>query len=416
MQNQRKRMPEYMRTRKEREGYWCDFTVNGYRVRRFLSRDFEVAKRMLKELYTRAEQRSLGLLDNAVTIKELREKFMTYAKTTLRPATVRRYRTSMDAIVESMGMRKVSQLSFEVVSEFRQERLATGLTPRSVNIDVVTLNSMLNWAVEHKVIASNPIKGMRHLRHDHPRNRRALTVDEVQALLTTSKQPWTDMWYAFLTTGIRFGELASLRFSDVDWESKEIVIRSSVAKNGTQRRIPVDDHLLAIIRVAHDNRHKRKPGKGSTAHVTKKIEARFTKEHVFVTKASTPVSQRNLLRALRICCRKAGINTLELDADGREVSHVDLHSLRVTFATTAISSGVDPKTVQEILGHKTLEMTMKIYTKVHVHAKRRAVDKLPYGLGKAAAEPASVPFPSEVSRPLVAKVPGDAEPVKQAAS
>ena len=74
------------------------------------------------------------------------------------------------------------------------------------------------------------------------------------------------------------------------------------------------------------------------------------------------------------------------DSEGRLVEHVDIHSLRRTFATEAISSGADPKSVQELLGHKTLAMTMKIYTKIRTQTKRQAIARLPYGSGATTPE------------------------------
>jgi hypothetical protein len=55
--------------------------------------------------------------------------------------------------------------------------------------------------------------------------------------------------------------------------------------------------------------------------------------------------------------------------------------LRRTFATNLITSGADPETVRELLGHQTLEMTMKIYTKIRNQTRRQALAKLPYGYG-----------------------------------
>jgi hypothetical protein len=63
---------------------------------------------------------------------------------------------------------------------------------------------------------------------------------------------------------------------------------------------------------------------------------------------------------------------------------VDVHSLRRTFATELIVNGADPKSVQELLGHKTLAMTMKLYAKVRPQNKRQAVARLSYGGGVTA--------------------------------
>jgi integrase len=82
-------------------------------------------------------------------------------------------------------------------------------------------------------------------------------------------------------------------------------------------------------------------------------------------------------------CKRAGIETRTEDADGNVVEFVGLHSTRHTFCTHLIMAGQSPKTVQELMGHKTLDMTMKVYSKVFPENKRAAIDQLSYGAGPA---------------------------------
>jgi site-specific recombinase XerD len=117
------------------------------------------------------------------------------------------------------------------------------------------------------------------------------------------------------------------------------------------------------------------------------VRQRFTREHVFVTAQNTPLTHRSgLYKAFLRYCAPASIQTETYDADGKLVEHVDLHSLRRTFAPDAITNGADPKSVQEILGDRTLDMTMRIYTKVKAAPKRQAVAKLSYARGATSPE------------------------------
>jgi integrase len=244
---------------------------------------------------------------------------------------------------------------------------------------------MLEWGVRRKIIGSNPLAGLEPLRHDRPKQGRALTDDEVARLLDASPPRWRDVWYALLVTGMRKGELAALRFTDVDWEARELVVRMHNAKGKRERRIPIDDELMAILRRQQAAAPHRRPGKGSNPKAAARTQARFTREHVFVTTQNTPLDGKAVLYlAFMRCCARAGIETRTLDAEGREVEHVDIHSLRRTFATNAIVNGADPKSVQEILGHKTLEMTMQIYARVKAMSKRQTVARLSYGKGAQA--------------------------------
>jgi hypothetical protein len=57
---------------------------------------------------------------------------------------------------------------------------------------------------------------------------------------------------------------------------------------------------------------------------------------------------------------------------------VDLHSLRMTFATLALENGASPRAVQELLGHRDLKMTMKVYAQATDRSLRGAINALPF--------------------------------------
>jgi integrase len=95
----------------------------------------------------------------------------------------------------------------------------------------------------------------------------------------------------------------------------------------------------------------------------------------------TPLRNTGIYTALMASFRRANIPVRTFDGEGQPLEHVDVHSLRRTFATELIVNGADPKSVQELLGHRTLTMTMKLYAKVRPQNKRQAVAKLSYGQG-----------------------------------
>jgi integrase len=80
----------------------------------------------------------------------------------------------------------------------------------------------------------------------------------------------------------------------------------------------------------------------------------------------------NLLRKFYGTCKRAVI------ADGKRGGAVDLHSLRVTFTTLSLEGGASPKAVQTILGHATLDMTMRVYAKATDRSMRDAINALPF--------------------------------------
>ena len=82
---------------------------------------------------------------------------------------------------------------------------------------------------------------------------------------------------------------------------------------------------------------------------------------------------------------------------------MDIHSLRRTFATDLIERNVDPKRVQELLGHKTLAVTMNLYAKVRRGTLREAIGRLSYARDAESPEtPEAVPQEAPAQRENVA--------------
>jgi integrase len=377
----KRKLPEGMYQRGRH--YYADFYAGGRRIRKKLATDLDAAKDILIELRSRAQRADFDLLDNDYPLDKLKGEWLAHCRQVLKPATIARYERALKRILPALAVARVSQVTVPAVLAFRQERLGGGACPRTVNLDVGALKTMLKWAVDPaRLIGSSPLDGLKDLRQDRFREGRALTCDEVERLLKVSPQHWRDVWYALLVTGMRRGELSRLTFDDIDWEARELIVRSDSAKNHTERRIPIDDGLADILQRLQAERKDRRPGLRCAHAVRAQVAARFTRDRIFVTSQNTPLDNPSgLYEVFLRWCRHADIPTRTLDSQGREIDHVDLHSLRRTFATDLIVNGADPKSVQVLLGHKTLAMTMNIYAKVHGATKRQTVARLSYGRG-----------------------------------
>ncbi|HEX5273022.1 MAG TPA: tyrosine-type recombinase/integrase [Gemmataceae bacterium] len=392
----KRKLPEGMYQRGRH--YYADFYAGGRRVRKRLATDLDAAKQILVELRSRANKADFDLLDNDYPLDKLREQYLRHCQQCLGELSEVRYRQALDVILPRLPAKNVRQLSAGMVLTFRQERLAEGVCPGSVNYEVAALVRMLRWGVNPaKVIGSNPLAGLKALPHLRPKDGRALEPDEVRRLLEASPPHWRDIWYAYLVTGLRLRELARLTFDDVDGDARELVIRPHKAKGKRERRIPIDDGLWDVLKRVEADRPARKPA--ATSAFGQPLAGKFSDRHVFVSRNCVPLSRGGVYNAFAHYCERAGIATETFDAEGQPLEHVDVHSLRRTFATDLIVGGTDPKTVQELLGHKTLAMTMKLYAKVRPQNKRQAVGRLSYGKGVTA--PAHlVEFPATGAKPV----------------
>jgi integrase len=390
----KRKLPEGMYQRGRH--YYADFYAGGRRVRKKLATDLDAAKDILIEVRARAQRGEFGLLDNDYPLDSLRGQYLRQCKQTLGEGSEARYRQALDTILPRLPAARVSQLSVNLVLTYRQERLAEGTSAGTVNYEVAALNRMLRWGVEPaRLIESSPLAKVKALPHLRPKDGRALEPGEVKALLAASPPHWRDVFYAYLVTGLRERELIRLTFDDIDWEARELVIRAHKAKGKRERRLPVDDGLWDIVRRSADGRAARSPSAKVFFGVA--LAGRFSDRHVFVSRDNTPLTPSGVYDALLRYCKKAGVPLQTFDGEGQALEHVDVHSLRRTFATDLIVNGTDPKTVQELLGHKTLAMTMKLYAKVRPQNKRQAVARLSYGRG-ATAPGHILEYPSEAGK------------------
>lgn len=377
------KLPQGMTKRGKK--YYSNFRHDGKPIRRVLSSNLQVAKTMLRELRMKVYRESNGDIDNDRAINELSEAWFRSISQQLKNTTVTRYKQNLDNVLRLLPIKFVRLLSLEIIEEFREKRLREFVSSKktktvsaaTVNKDVGTLNRMLNWAVERKKIGSNPIASLKKL-PESKKEERALELREAKLIFKYSTGHWRRIWYAYFVTGLRKMELANLLFTDIDWEAREIVVRATLTKNSTDRRIPIDEILYEILLYQRKEASKRKPGKWANQKTTEQIKERFSKKRVFVTTTNTPLGN-NIYRSFIAICKKCDISTQTTDAKGNVIEVVVLHSLRHSFATDLIRNGADPKTVQSLMGHKTLDMTMRIYAKVNSNSKQQAIGKLSFG-------------------------------------
>jgi len=122
-----------------------------------------------------------------------------------------------------------------------------------------------------------------------------------------------------------------------------VSVAACYSKNGESRTLPMGERLKAVLQEA--------------------LEVRGTVERIFVTQTGRPWTIHNFQHAFRKAYRKAGLEPCSP------------YTLRHTFASRLIMAGVDLRTVQELLGHKDIKMTMR-YTHLSPSHKRQAMATL----------------------------------------
>jgi integrase len=171
------------------------------------------------------------------------------------------------------------------------------------------------------------------------------TVEEIRRFLDAAKAEDDEQTFVLYATAVytggREGELAALQWADVDFENRLITVQRSFdgpTKAEDVRYVPVLDALLPILR----NWRLRAPGKQV-----------FTNREGRMLLPSSRVFQESLHRVLR---RGAFENVIR---NGKSRPYIRFHDLRHTFASHWVMNGGDLFKLQKILGHKTVQMTMR---------------------------------------------------------
>ena len=195
----------------------------------------------------------------------------------------------------------------------------------------------------------------------------ALTIADQQTFLKYAKgQSYENQYRFILQTGLRTGELVGLKWEDIDFEKKTLtIVRSMEFRHSSQvwrigdpksksgfRTIPLTDEAVRILK---DQKAK---------NIKLKVIPMEWRDFIFLCRKGTPIKNSTYDTALYKICEKAGIKPFAM------------HILRHTFATRCIEGGMKPKTLQKILGHSNIGITMNLYVTTTEDEKQKEIERV----------------------------------------
>lgn len=254
-------------------------------------------------------------------------------------------------LVPFFGEKRLDAVGVEDVERYKARKLKGSpdegikpLSPKTINNHLTALHKLYAVAVEWKKVPPHAPPRVQWLAVPPPRFD-FLDFHEADALVASARPEWRCMLLVALRTGLRLGELRGLRWCDVDFRAEKVVVRQAIVrgrvvtpKSGKSRDVPLSPDALEALK-AH--RHLRG-------------------EYVFAHEKGRALTKNECKSPLRSALRRAGLRA------------VGWHALRHTFASHLVMRGAPLKTVQELLGHATLEMTLR-YAHLSPDSKRDAV-------------------------------------------
>lgn len=174
-----------------------------------------------------------------------------------------------------------------------------------------------------------------------------------------------------LSTGLRLGEICSLKWSDIDLDGKLLYV------NRTVQRIAVDDHTTKTILLEDDPKSLFSKREIPLPDSIMPYLRMFQQPDGYVISGSGPTEPRTYQYRFQKLLSDSGI-----------VKH-NFHVIRHTFATNCISSGADIKSLSEILGHSSVSITLNRYVHPTIDTKRRHLNNLSLVYGQYAGQKCS---------------------------
>lgn len=313
------------------------------------------------------------------TLDHFHERWTENRAKNIKPATLRcqhfQYKSCADVKIQGkrLGDFRLASIKPDDIRVV-QKALLEKNTTQTVNDKIAVLSHIFHDALNERYIDYNPCVVIKPLKRIEKRARdtihRALTVEETKLFFDNAQKSFYYNVFRFaVLTGMRIGEIGALYSSDI--YDNMIHIERTITKTEEggyrigedtktwhgKRTIPLNDD---IVRVIEDQKKINRLLDGD----------KITSIHDTIFKApergllmSTPAD-----REIGRICKRTGIEK------------ITAHAFRATFATRCIEQGVEPRTLQELLGHADFGITMNLYGHVVDETKEKAMNKLKIAL------------------------------------
>ncbi len=330
-------MGVFKRTRKNSEGeinqYWyIRYWINGKEKKESIGKVGIVTKGEAQvKLEERKRQIRLGQLDiigmKVPELDEFSSEYIQYQKEVKKKKSWFRDEIALKHLNKIFGNSKLNNIHAKDIDDYKQIRLSS-VSSATVNRELEVLRHLYNIAERwNRFNGKNPVSKAGLIKVNN-KQERILTHEEEERLLSNCNYYMKNIIICALNTGMRKGEIISVKWDNIDLNNNIITLEHTKTKSKKSRKIPINSIMRKLF-------------------LELKIQSDGN-EYVFLNSNRKPYTRQDSLnRAFKSALKKANIGGLRF------------HDLRHTCATRMIENGANIVAVKEILGHSSLDMTMR---------------------------------------------------------
>lgn len=309
----------------------------------------ELDKKVTETKYLR--NKGFSITNENITLKDLGEKWFNLKQSNNEEATKKRnYAILNNYIYPKLGHISLKNLKSYQIQELVNEQIRNGKKD-TVRKTLQIIKSIINLAVENDYTYKNVANSI-SIPKFQTAEKKILSKEE-RIIIENSKNKYKDFFVFLLYSGLRKGEIAALTWSDIDLKNNVINVNKSATfvhnqpqikstKNGKSRNVPILNKTREILERRFNDKHSK---------------------YVFYKKDYNILSDIAIKRMLESLKKDTGLN-------------FSLHQLRHTFCTILYYSGISSKKAQEIMGHSSIDVTLKIYTHLDDEQESNSTSKI----------------------------------------
>lgn len=357
--------------------YFARATVKGQEISMYgtnlksLKEDFENAK-------YKALVQQVAIARKDTTLNEwFDEWYEKYKKPTLKKSTTYNYKSRVVNLygvrIGTKGLQEIKQLHIQTCVA---DLLEHGYTPKTIREATGVLQQCFDAAIANGMMVGNPCIGVL-IPENEPVKKRVLTQKEQDTFLdyVTRSQNWyNELYHIMFLTGMRVGEVGGLQDEDIDFVNKFIYVKRTLSSAYVEG---VKTEELTTPKTQNSNRAI--PFFGETEkylkaqilkrdELKKKLGDRWRAKPefgnlVFCTSMGSPANryavERDLNSVVKTYNKMAEVESRYTGEQPFYIEKMHPHCIRHTVATRLLEKGMNPRVVQELLGHANYNTTLQ---------------------------------------------------------